>query len=299
MNDIAPHAVIERPEDLPVPRPVFQPLASPSTKEICTALAIAQGQFRAPKRTKEATVQGTTSRGQPYSYKFSYAPLEEIVEAVKEGLAANGLARHQYLATRGDQPIIRTIIWHASGEWIASDYPIHPSKEGAQGFASGVTYARRYGLSLALGLAPEDDDDGNMADGTVAEVRGKPAARRSAPAVPTPNFIPPLETPKAPEVFDPESGEIVAAKPHRLLVPETPKGGRDWPVWGAKLIGAFGNAATIEELREWEAMCTDEIAAAKDAAPRVFKSTSGAYQKALQRLLPDGEAPADFMPASE
>ena len=292
MNDIAPNAVIERPEAHEIaPRPVFTPLASPSTQQVCAALAIAQGQFRAPRRTKEATIKGTG-----YSYTYKYAPLEEIVEAVKEGLAANGLARHQYLATRGDQPIIRTIIWHASGEWLASDYPIHPTKEGAQGFASGVTFARRYGLSLALGLAPEDDDDANVAESNQAHLTdappsGKPAARPRPPAP-----LPPApETPRAPRVFDPETGEIVGARPYRIQLPETPKGGRDWPVWGAGLIAAYSGSQSMGELQEWEAQCAEEIIQAKEFAPRVFKSTSGAYAKALERLGP----PADFTPANE
>lgn len=286
MNDITPGAIVERVEDLPVQRPVFTPLASPSCAQVCGALAVAQGQFKAPRRTKEATIKGSG-----YSYTYKYAPLEEIVEAVKDGLAANGLARHQYLATRGDQPIIRTIIWHSSGEWLASDYPIHPTKEGAQGFASGVTYARRYGLSLALGLAPEDDDDGALADTTDEPAKGKSTARKGAvqPLKPPPE-IRPLE------VFDPETGEVAMTRPHRIQVPATPKGGRDWPVWGAKLIGAYGAAQTLPELHEWEALCADEIGEAKLSAPRVFKSTQGAWDKARLRLC---EPPADFMAAPD
>lgn len=290
MNDIA---TIEH-ENLPASRPVFQPLASLSTQQVCGALAIAQGTFKTPRRTKPATIEGTTRDGRRYSYKYMYAPLEELIEATKEGLAANGLARQQYLATRGDQPIIRTIIWHSSGEWIASDYPVFPTKEGAQGFASGVTYARRYGLSLALGLAPEDDDDANVAENnlpadTDAPPSGKPAARKGTiqPLPPAP------EAPRAPRVFDPETGEIVGARPYRIQLPETPKGGRDWPVWGAGLIAAYGGAQSLNELQEWEAQCAEEIIQAKESAPRVFKSTSGAYAKALERLGP----PADFMPA--
>ena len=140
-------------------QPALVPLASPSCREVCTALAVAQGEFEVPKRTKEATVRGQTKSGGAYDYKYKYAPLEEIIAAVKNALAKNGLFRQQYLVSNGGIPVIRTIIWHTSGEWIASDYPIHQSKDGAQGFAAGVTYARRYGLSLALGLAPEDDDD--------------------------------------------------------------------------------------------------------------------------------------------
>lgn len=292
MNDIA--VVTDNLPAAPA-RPRFQPLASTSTQQVCTALAVAQGEFKTPKRTKPATVEGTTRDGRRYSYKYMYAPLEEIIDAVKDGLSANGLARHQYLETRGEQPIIRTIIWHASGEWIASDYPIHPTKDGAQGFASGVTYARRYGLCLALGIAPEDDDDGNVADNnppgdTDTPSKGKSTAKKGE--------IQPLKEPpqvKPPEVFDPETGEVTAMKPQRVPVPVTAKGERNWPEWGGKIIAAFEAATSHEELRAWEAACTEDIQAAQQSAPNTFRRTKTAYQKAFVRLGP----PADFMPVNE
>lgn len=157
--------------------PVMVPLASPQCAQVCAALALAQGQFEAPQRTKTATVKGKTASGKEYEYTYNYAPLEEVIRVTKEPLAKNGLGRQQYLVSKGNQAFLRTIIWHASGEWIASDYPVFPTKDGHQGFAAGVTYARRYGLSLALGLAPEDDDDGNMADSRPAATR--PAQRRT------------------------------------------------------------------------------------------------------------------------
>lgn len=299
MNDIAPIQDIDHAKLPAPPMAAFQPLASISCAQVCGALAIAQGVFKVPKRTKPATIEGTTRDGRRYSYKYMYAPLEEVIAAVQEGLAQNGLARHQYLATRGDQPIIRTIIWHASGEWLASDYPIHPTKEGAQGFASGVTYARRYGLSLALGLAPEDDDDANIAeDNPPGDTAAAPSRKSTAKKGEIQPLPPAPKPPSAPaEIYDPETGEVVDNRPpaHRLEVPATPKGGRDWPVWGAKLIGAFGSSQTLEELRSWEAMNTDEIHEVKQSAPRVFKSTQGAFEKAFARLGP----PADFMPANE
>jgi hypothetical protein len=181
-------------------QPALVPLASPSCKEVCTALAAAQGEFEVPKRTKEAVVRGQTRTGGSYDYKYKYAPLEEIISAVKDALAKNGLFRQQYLVTKGNVPVIRTIIWHTSGEWIASDYPIHQSKDGAQGFAAGVTYARRYGLSLALGLAPEDDDDANEGGAKITDAR---SSRRPAP--PAPN---PMDPP-----HDPETGEIIGSEP--------------------------------------------------------------------------------------
>ena len=149
-------------DDRPRTTPVMVPMASASCAQVCAALAAAQGEFGAIEKTKTADI-GT------YSYK--YAPLDKIISVIREPMAKHGLGRQQYLVSKGDQAFIRSIVWHSSGEWIASDYPVFPTKDGAQGFASGVTYARRYGLCLVLGLAPEDEDD----DGVSAE--GKPAAR--------------------------------------------------------------------------------------------------------------------------
>jgi hypothetical protein len=222
-------------------QPVLVPLASPSCREVCTALAAAQGEFEVPKRTKEAAVRGQTKTGGSYDYKYKYAPLEEIISAVKDSLAKHGLFRQQYLVTKGGVPVIRTIIWHSSGEWIASDYPIHQSKDGAQGFAAGVTYARRYGLSLALGLAPEDDDDANEG----AKITD---ARPRRPAPPAPNPMTP---------HDPETGEIIepgsplASSSQRQAATTAPSG--DSSHDSTKPDGAVPDDATValrDEARE-------------------------------------------------
>jgi hypothetical protein len=152
-----------------VAQPEIKPMASASCAQVFGALAIAQGKFEAPKRTKQ----------NPF-FKSTYAPLEEIERVIRGPLAENGLMRLQYLVSRGGQPFIRTIIGHTSGEWIASDYPVYAgdNRNQAQAFASGVTYARRYGLSLALGICPEDDDDAQLAGSGEAK---KPASKPRQP----------------------------------------------------------------------------------------------------------------------
>jgi hypothetical protein len=290
MNDISP-AIIERDESALIPQPVFLPLASPNCAQVCAALAIAQGAMKTPKRTKEATLDGTTKDGRRYSYKYKYAPLEEIVDAVKEALAANGLARHQYLVSRGSQPMMRTIIWHASGEWIASDYPIHPTKEGAQGFASGVTYARRYGLSLALGLAPEDDDDANIAEGQFPYGRAEPAIPGRIPASTAPangNGAPkppgPLpKEPPPPEVHDPETGEV---GPHLIPVLQSSLGKADWLGWGGKLVTALQTATTREEGETWLKVCKAALGNCERDAPKVHERVQ-ANIRVMRERLPD------------
>jgi len=164
--------------------------------QISAALAIAQGKFQAPKRSKPVTVRTKTGE----SYQFAYAPLDEIIDAVKQPLAENGLSWVQYLQFPEGKTVLNTEILHASGERLGPyPYPVLASRDGPQGFASGVTYARRYGLSLALGIAPEDDDDAAAAEGNVVQ----PAA----PKVATRRPRPPAENVMVPH--DPQTGEVM------------------------------------------------------------------------------------------
>jgi hypothetical protein len=54
-----------------------------------------------------------------------------------------------------------TTLAHASGEWIASDWPVCGLQETATPHRMGaaLTYARRYALFTLVGIAGEDDLD--------------------------------------------------------------------------------------------------------------------------------------------
>lgn len=153
--------------------------SSPQCGQVFGALCSMQGTMESPKRTKKAKVKGRTRTGNEYEYEYNYAPLEEIISTVKQPMAAAKLAYRQFLAVRDRQWVMRTVIGHSeSGEWFGCDYPVFwDESRGMQGFASGVTYARRYGLMLALGIAAEDDDDANVADGRPATIAGRSEAR--------------------------------------------------------------------------------------------------------------------------
>ena len=154
--------------------------ASADCAEVFGALCDFQGVCEAPKKTKTATVKGTTRQGDTYDYKYQYAPLDEIHNVIRAPMKEAGLAYRQFLASRDGNWMMRTIVAHRSGQWIGCDYPIFGGRqEGAQGFASGVTYARRYGLMLALGIVAEDDDDANVADAQPATVQGRDTAQRA------------------------------------------------------------------------------------------------------------------------
>lgn len=125
---------------------------STDIKDLASALAKAQGEMR----------NAAKSSDNPF-FKSKYADLAECLNVVREPLAKNGLSVVQ--ANEGiidGKLAVTTLLMHSSGQYIrvTSSYPIQ--KNDVQGFGSTLTYARRYGLAAALGLAQEDDD-GNAA----------------------------------------------------------------------------------------------------------------------------------------
>jgi hypothetical protein len=133
---------------------------------ISAALVKAQSEFPAIPRNKQVTVTG-----QKGSYKFFYAPFEDILRAVKPALVANGLGFSQ--SASGDRLV--TKILHGSGEWMECEVGIVNPSGTAQSYGSALTYSRRYGFCAAFGIQADDDDDANAADGnTIADAQHKP-----------------------------------------------------------------------------------------------------------------------------
>ena len=97
------------------------------------------------------------------AFKSKYADLSACVEAVIDALNDNGIAMMQKTIPCESGVTVETVFIHESGETMSSG-PLHvpASKQDAQGYGSALTYARRYSLMAACGIAPEDDD-GNSA----------------------------------------------------------------------------------------------------------------------------------------
>lgn len=140
---------------------------------LAAALAKAQGEFPPIPRDKEVTVTIKTGG----SYKFKYAPLDSILNAVREPLVTNGLALTQLL----DAGDLVTVLLHKDGGSLTGRLPI-PSVDGVQAFGSAITYLRRYSIQAILGIAAEEDDDGNHAAGNAASFGTRPAPPRLPPA---------------------------------------------------------------------------------------------------------------------
>lgn len=138
-------------------------------KEIASALVRAQKAFGPALKTST----------NPH-FRSRYADLSACVEAVIEGLNSNGIALIQMTHDSESGVCVETLFLHESGESLsAGKLHVPASKQDAQGYGSALTYARRYSLMAACGIAPEDDD-GNAASRTPIK------AKVDAPVVPKP-----------------------------------------------------------------------------------------------------------------
>ena len=112
-------------------------------------------------------------------FRSKYADLAACVEAVVDALNNNGIALIQRTLPSENGVTVETVFVHTSGEMLSSG-PLHvpASKHDPQGYGSALTYARRYSLMAACGIAPEDDD-GHAASKPVAYAKPAQPAPRS------------------------------------------------------------------------------------------------------------------------
>lgn len=142
---------------------------SESIASLAKALAQFQKEVKQPKKDAD----------NPF-FKSKYVPLDNVVDAINECGPKHGLSFTQWPTVHPENGRIgvTTMILHESGEWMEFD-PLYMNseKDTAQGAGSVITYARRYSLSAAYGLASETDDDGNEASGDP----NKPSQPRQQP----------------------------------------------------------------------------------------------------------------------
>jgi ERF superfamily len=137
------------------------PRSSESVAALAAALAKAQAELINPEKSLTATIRtGRPGEGQR---SFRYAPLSSGLDIVRKALGQHEIATLQTTAIDQTAGMVNltTTLAHASGEWIASDWPVCPIAETAnpQRMGAALTYARRYALFTLVGIAGEDDID--------------------------------------------------------------------------------------------------------------------------------------------
>lgn len=129
---------------------------SESIANLAMALSLAQGEITSAKK-KSAN---------PF-FKSKYADLADITDSIRDPLAKNNLCFTQvvHLANfETKEHVLTTILMHKSGEYISGTAPIICAKPNdPQAFGSAITYIKRYSLQAMIGIAADEDDDGNAA----------------------------------------------------------------------------------------------------------------------------------------
>src|SRR5215475_8444400 len=137
------------------------PRSSESVAALASALAKAQAELANPEKSLTATIRsGRLGEGER---SFRYAPLASGLDIVRKTLGKYEIATVQTTSIEPAAGMVNltTMLAHASGEWIASDWPVCPLAETAHPHRMGaaLTYARRYALFTLVGIAGEDDLD--------------------------------------------------------------------------------------------------------------------------------------------
>jgi hypothetical protein len=144
------------------------PRSSETVAALASALAKAQAELINPEKSLTATIR--TGRPGDGERSFRYAPLSSGLDIVRKTLGQHEIATLQTTAIDQSAGMVQltTTLAHASGEWIASDWPVCPIAETAnpQRMGAALTYARRYALFTLVGIAGEDDlDASDLCDG--------------------------------------------------------------------------------------------------------------------------------------
>jgi hypothetical protein len=155
---------------------------------------------------------------------------------------------------------LTTMLAHASGEWIASDWPVCPVTETThpQRMGAALTYARRYALFTLVGIAGEDDLDApDLCDPTPP---GSPTLASD-----------PASTPREPQIG--HARGVTRAEPRVVLAVDQSAALRD------RLLAEIGNISSTELAARWAraALSAKNSLAASDA-----KVVEDAFE---QRLL--------------
>ena len=166
--------------------------SSESVGALASALAKAQAELVNPEKSLTGTIRTAAPGGGERT--FWYAPLSTGLDIVRKTLGQHEIATIQSTAIDQASGLVNltTVLAHASGEWIASDWPVCPIAETAnpQRMGAALTYARRYALFTLVGIAGEDDQDApDLCDGPPSSL--PPAIDRSFTPTDDQSRVPP------------------------------------------------------------------------------------------------------------
>jgi hypothetical protein len=210
---------------------------------IATALAKAQAELTNPEKSLVGIIRSPFQSQDDRT--FRYAPLSSGLDIVRKTLGKHEIAAVQATSIDKDAGLVRlsTVLAHASGEWIASDWPVCSLKEivSPHRMGASLTYARRYALFTLVGIAGEDDLDAPdlvtpPVQGSVNQEPSRDGPTNHGPTNGTGgSSVRPLA----------QSRQELASKPKPTLPAEESATARD------QLLESLGEIASAEEAANW------------------------------------------------
>jgi ERF superfamily len=261
--------------------------SSESIGTIAAALAKAQAQLVNPEKSLVATIRSDGLRGTEQT--FRYAPLSSGLDIVRKTLSQHEIATVQTTSIDETVGIVRlsTVLAHASGEWIASDWPVCAIGDTAAPHRMGaaLTYARRYALFTLVGIAGEDDLDApDLISRTIPPSRAeRPPGNQngqltSGPASSTQQFS------------SGRRAKAVSNPPKPALDPKASTALRD------QLTAEIEGIKSDEEAANW----AHRVLSAKNTLTRVdAERVEQAFQARLARWAGDGLSPESRLPRED
>lgn len=130
------------------------------TKTLAEALCAAQKMMQNPKKDKTAKVRTRTGG----EYTYNYTTLDAVLDVVRPALNENGVFLSQYSEVVENGMLLHTAVMYGETQHVLDVTPYQYDSD-PQEFGKRETYARRYSLLKAFGLAGDDDTDGDTGAG--------------------------------------------------------------------------------------------------------------------------------------
>jgi hypothetical protein len=131
-------------------------------------------------KAKKSFAPALKSSTNPH-FKSRYADLAACLEAVDDSFLANGIVMYQETFLDDSGVTVETVLLHESGESLrGGKLHVPAAKQDPQGYGSALSYARRYSLMAACGIAPEDDDGNSATQAVNVQV-----IKQTTPRLPT------------------------------------------------------------------------------------------------------------------
>ncbi len=216
---------------------------SENTDIIAAALLAFQAKSGPVSKNKGVKVEGASkATGESYGYKSGFATLDAIIAAIRDNLANSGISFIQggHFGEKTGWTVVTRV--SAGDQWYEVEYPVKTSRDGAQAFGGGRSFAKRWGINDVLGLEIQDDfDEGQGYKDAKGDAR--PAKRASAPV----GLAPALAGIRGASTTGTFVAACAAARAAHSVGEASAEVERTIADW---LVQAFGEAKSLDELTD-------------------------------------------------